>query len=184
MATGVASPNAQGQEITRIVMALSIPNATSPRKIIQSRAVINEQISTTGTNAPATLSAIFAMGAFEAEASDTICMILDKVVSLPVRVTLHFKKPKVLMVPPTTSSPMLLSMGMLSPVKALTFNALEPSITTPSTGTDIPGRSKKISPMESSATGFVTSFSPSKTIAVLGAKSISPFRALVVFPLE
>ena len=88
------------------------------------------------------------------------------------------------MVPPTTSSPAVLSTGILSPVKALTFRALFPSKTTPSTGTDIPGRRRKISPTLSSDTGFVTSISPSNTIAVFGVKSISPFKAVVVFPLE
>ena len=88
------------------------------------------------------------------------------------------------MVPAETSFPVLLSTGMLSPESALSSTALFPSKTTPSKGMDIPGRRIKISPTDTEETGRVVSFSPSKITAVLGVKSIKPFRALVVFPLE
>ena len=50
-------------------------------------------VMTTGTKTPDTLSAIFAMGAFVAAASDTILMIWESVVSSPTRVARHRRNP-------------------------------------------------------------------------------------------
>ena len=73
IATGVASPNAQGQLITRTEMPLAkaknqlFSPANKPGKNSYSAIHI-----TTGTNIPETLSATFAIGAFVADASLTI----------------------------------------------------------------------------------------------------------------
>ena len=86
IATGVASPNAQGQEITRTEMPRASAKPTSLPTSSQTAVVMTASVMTTGTNTPDTLSATFAMGALVAAASDTILMIWDRVVSLPTRV--------------------------------------------------------------------------------------------------
>ena len=72
MATGVASPSAQGQLIT----STEIPRAKAKPivcpAISHAITVITAIIITVGTNTPETLSATFAIGAFVAAASLTI----------------------------------------------------------------------------------------------------------------
>ena len=83
MATGVASPKAHGQLMTRT----EIPRAKAKAMVSPARSqpmvVIIAIMITAGTNTPDTLSAIFAMGAFVAAASLTIFMIWESVVSSP-----------------------------------------------------------------------------------------------------
>ena len=72
IATGVANPKAQGQLITKTEIALAKAN---PADCPTSNQEINVTIAitiTAGTKIPETLSATFAMGAFEADASLTI----------------------------------------------------------------------------------------------------------------
>ena len=91
--TGVASPSAQGQLITRtaIPLASAKPGSLPTKSHI---AVVTSDIAiTAGTNTPETLSAIFAIGAFVAAASLTILIIFDSVVSFPTLVALHFMYP-------------------------------------------------------------------------------------------
>ena len=75
MATGVASPRAQGQEITSTAIALDIANENSAPVIIHRANVTAAIPITAGTNIPDTLSAILARGAFVAAASLTIWII-------------------------------------------------------------------------------------------------------------
>ena len=93
IATGVASPRAHGQEITSTVTARSIANAAVSPAMSHTAAVTTAIPITTGTNTPDTLSAIFAIGAFVAAASLTICIILDSEVSFPTRVARHLIYP-------------------------------------------------------------------------------------------
>ena len=146
IATGVARPSAQGQLMTRTATACvsAAPNGT--RTSIQITNVTRAMIMTVGTNTPETRSAIFAIGAFVAAASETILMICDSVVSSPTRVASQRRYPEVFAVAAETRSPGALSTGMLSPVSAASFTALMPSTTTPSTGMFSPGRTTKISP--------------------------------------
>ena len=65
--------------------------------------------------------------------------------SCPTRVARHFIKPLVFVVAAEIVSPSFLSTGMLSPVRADSFIAAEPSVITPSTGMFSPGRTIKIS---------------------------------------
>lgn len=75
MATGVASPNAQGHEITRTDIAQERANSNSAPLMSHTMAVMSEMVITTGTNTPAILSASFAIGAFDALASSTSLII-------------------------------------------------------------------------------------------------------------
>ena len=81
MATGVAKPKAQGQEITKTAIAVERAKEMPSPKISQTIAVIMAIVITTGTKTAAILSAKRAMGALEEEACSTICTILAKIVS-------------------------------------------------------------------------------------------------------
>ena len=143
-----------------------------------------EMVITAGTKTPETRSAILAIGALVAAASLTILMIWERVVSSPTRVALHLMKPDWFTVAAETWSPAALSTGMLSPVRAASFTALEPSRITPSTGMLSPGRTTNTSPFTTWSMGTVASAPFRMTVAVLGASFIRPFRASVVLPLE
>ncbi len=86
IATGVARPSAQGQLITSTEMPLARANPMLSPANSQTIMVTTAIAITAGTNTPDTLSATFAMGAFVAAASLTICMICDRVVSSPTLV--------------------------------------------------------------------------------------------------
>ena len=83
IATGVASPSAHGQEITRTEIALDSANSNVCPANSQITAVRMAMPMTTGTNMPLTLSARRAIGALELPASSTRRMIWDSVVSSP-----------------------------------------------------------------------------------------------------
>ena len=86
IATGVASPSAHGHEMTSTEM----PRASAKEKVSpassQPIVVITATAMTNGTKIPLTLSAMRAIGALVAAASETILMICDSVVSSPTRV--------------------------------------------------------------------------------------------------
>ena len=93
IATGVASPSAQGQLITSTAMPRERAKANSFPSSSQIPKVARAMPITAGTNMPETLSASFAMGALVAEASLTILMIWESVVSSPTRVASQRMKP-------------------------------------------------------------------------------------------
>ncbi len=183
MATGVASPSAQGQETTSTEMArLSAkPNSLPTNSHIMN--VSTAAAITDGTKTALTLSATLAIGAFVAAASPTILIICESVVSLPTRVARTVRKPLSFIVAALTRSPALLSTGMLSPVSADSFTAEVPSVTMPSTAKLCPGRTVKKSPTRTSSAGMVTSLPSRSTVAVLGVSSIRLLSASVVCPL-
>ena len=86
--------------------------------------------------------------------------------------------------PLLTKEPISLSIGSDSPVSIDSSTLLEPDITSPSTGTLIPGLMMKVSPIDTSSTK--TSFSSLliRSRAVFGDKSIKALIELVVFPFE
>ena len=184
MATGVARPRAQGQEITSTATPEVSARSTDPVAIIQITAVTRAMTITTGTNTPATLSASLAMGALEDAASSTRRIIWAKVVSWPTRVARRVSTPDLLREAEITVSPGPLSTGMDSPVRADSSTLDAPSSTTPSTGTDAPGRTSTKSPTCTCSTGSSTSPPSRRTVAVLGVKSISRAMAWPVLPLE
>ena len=82
-ATGVASPSAQGQEITKTLIAIfsareicTFPPAAP--MTTQTMSVTSAMRRTTGTNTPAILSTVRSMGALLAPALRTSLMILEK----------------------------------------------------------------------------------------------------------
>ena len=184
IATGVAKPSAQGQEITSTEIArASAPPSPSPRSS-HTASVTTAMVMTTGTNTPDTLSAALAMGALVAAASETILMIWLRVVSSPTRVASQRKKPEVFTVAADTWSPASLSTGMDSPVRAASFTAECPSMTVPSTGMLSPGRTTKTSPFFTWSMGTIFSAPFTTTVAVWGARDMRDLSASVVRPLE
>ena len=139
---------------------------------------------TAGTKTADTLSAMRAMGALVAAASLTMLIIWAKVVSSPTRRARARMKPLVFMVAALTRSPGFLSTGTDSPVRADSSTAVSPSMISPSTGTDSPGFTRKMSPLATSSTGMRISFPSLSTRAGFGAIFMRLFRASVVRPLE
>ena len=86
IATGVASPSAHGQLITRTetARAIAYPHDSPARS--HAASVTTAIAITVGTNTPETLSAIFAIGALVAAASLTMRIISERVVSSPTLV--------------------------------------------------------------------------------------------------
>ena len=130
------------------------------------------------------ISALRAMGALVAAASDTILMICESVVSSPTLVARQRINPDWFTVAALTVSPSALSTGTDSPVSADSLTALFPSMITPSVGMLSPGRTTKISPVTTSSISTSVSTPSLTTFAFLGARCIRLFRASVVFPLE
>ena len=124
------------------------------------------------------------MGALDPDASSTRRIIWARVVSSPTRRAWKVKDPERLMDAAATLSPTPLSTGRLSPVSALSSTAEAPSTMIPSTGTDCPGRTTIRSPTWTSSTGISTSVPSRRTLAVLGARSMSRVMASPVLPLE
>ena len=184
MATGVARPRAQGQEITSTATPEVSARSMEPVASIHTPAVTRAMTITTGTNTPATLSASLAMGALEEAASSTSRIIWARVVSWPTRVARRVSTPDLLMEADMTVSPGPLSTGMDSPVRADSSTLDAPSTTTPSTGTEPPGRTSTRSPARTCSTGTSTSCPSRRTAAVLGVRSIRRAMACPVLPLE
>ena len=90
MATGVARPSAHGQDMTRTEMPRASAKLTDWPAISQAAMTRAAIPMTAGTKMPETLSAIRAIGALVAAASETICMICESVVSSPTLVARHF----------------------------------------------------------------------------------------------
>ena len=184
IATGVARPRAQGQEITSTATPPVRALVTLPVARSHTTAVTSAMTMTTGTKIPDTLSASLAMGALEEDASSTRRIIWARVVSSPTRRASKTKEPDLLMDAAATLSPTVLSTGRLSPVRALSSTAEAPSTMTPSTGMDCPGRTTIRSPTTTSSTGSSASTPFRITLAVLGARSMRRVMASLVLPLE
>ena len=184
MATGVASPSAHGQLMTRTETARARAKAKSLPAISQPVSVTRETMITPGTNTADTRSAILEIGALVAAASETSLTMAANEVSSPARSVRQRMNPDLLTVAAATSSPSFLSQGTLSPVSADSSMAAVPLTITPSAGIFCPGFTMKMSPGFSSAMGISVSFPSFSTIAVFGASFIRLLSASVVRPFE
>ena len=182
MAVGVASPNAQGHEITNTEMACDRAQAKDPPSAIHTTNVATATTMTAGTNTPLILSAIFSMGALELVASSTRRMMPAKVVSAPTRSARMVNQPDPFTVAPVTALPGPFSTGTLSPVTTDSSTTPTPSSTVPSTGTASPARTTRTSPGRTRVAGTVSSTSPTILVAVLGERSMSLVMVSVVLP--
>ena len=121
------------------------------------------------------------IGARERWACATICTIWASIVVAPTCSERITSAPLVLSVAPITLSPTRLVTGIGSPVSMDSSTELPPSVTTPSTGTFSPGRTRSKS---STCTWFsgISSSVPSSRMrrAVLGARPSSDLMAAEV----
>jgi hypothetical protein len=173
---GVASPSAQGHATisTDTAAAIAKTSTGSGPKIIQSAKARIATPTTVGKKTAETWSANPWIGARDRFAFDTIVTICASTVSAPTLLASITRLPFLLIVAPVTASPGPFSNGIDSPVSMLSSKADRPSITTPSTGTALPGRTRRRSPstMESNGTSL-SEPSSSMRRAVFGARSRS-----------
>ncbi len=185
IAVGVARPIAQGQAMMTTVMKAASARVTfgsGPRS--HQRAKVAAAIPrTTGTNTPLIWSASRWIGALLPWARWTISTIWARAVSRPTRVARMTKLPVVLIVAPITSSPGPFVTGIASPVSIASSTALEPSLTTPSTGTFSPGRTRRRSPGWTCSIATSTSPSARTSRAVFAWRPTRRRIAPVVRPL-
>ncbi len=93
IAVGVASPRAHGHDITSTDIPIDNANDTPFPSKSHTKDVTTAIEITTGTNIPLTLSASFAIGAFDDAASSTSCIIFERVVSEPIFSARNLKYP-------------------------------------------------------------------------------------------
>ena len=184
IATGVASPKAQGQLITKTATPRESAEENSAPLPSTMKNVSKATPITKGTKTAEILSAIREIGAFVAAALETISMIWERLVSFPTLRALPVIKPERFKVPAESFAPSSLSTGMDSPVSADSSTAVLPERTMPSTGICSPGFTRNVSFTSTSSIGTVLSTPSLTTTAVFGLKFISPCKALVVLPLE
>ena len=178
IAVGVARPRAQGQAITRTAIAILKANRKpAPVKTYQTRKVMREIHTTTGTNQLDTASANRWIGALSPWASSTMRTICESTVSLPTLVASTISLPLILMVAPVTSAPEVFSTGRDSPVTKASSTAEEPSTTMPSTGIFSPGRTTTRSPTLIWLAGTSTSLSSTRRRARSACKLSKDFSA-------
>ncbi len=182
-AVGVASPMAQGQEMTSTAIMRRSPawkgSAATKYHPAKTR---NASTITEGTNRSETLSTRFSIGALFAWASSTIVMIWYRRVFLPTFVALNLKNPSWFTVAPITSSPAVFPTGKDSPVTTFSSIWVLPSVMTPSTGIFSPGRTRITSPSLSSSTGTDSSLPFRSTCASLASSFRSSLMADDAFP--
>ena len=140
IATGVASPSAQGQLITKTLMACLSEISIFLVTLIHTTKTSNATKMTVGTNIPDTLSAVFAIGAFDDDASSTSFTMPARVVFSPTFLALTVTNPLTFVVPDMTDDPTVLSMGMLSPVTEDSLTEVSPETISPSAAKFSPGR--------------------------------------------
>ena len=87
IAVGVASPSAHGHEMTSTDIPIERANSTLSPAMSQAIEEMMAIAMTIGTKTPLTLSASFAIGAFEDVASSTSLIIPESAVSSPVFLT-------------------------------------------------------------------------------------------------
>ena len=171
MATGVASPRAQGQLMTRT----EIPRARANPMVCPARSHQrigdNCQSDDGGNENAGYLVCNFGDGSFGG------CGIADHLDDLGkggaftnTKVLAFREIPDWLMVAAETGSPTALSTGILSPVRADSFTALAPSRTNPSTGMFSPGRTTKMSSFFTCSMGTVIFLSVPENHSGLGGQ--------------
>ena len=150
--SGMASPRACGQAMTSTVAVRISASSGSPRAV-QTTSVITPAPSATKKRSAAARSARTCACDCEAWASATRRMIPDRAVCSPTAVTRTRRLPPAATVPATTCSPGCLATGRDSPVIIDSSTSAAPSVTVPSAGTRVPGRTRTTSPTASDASG-------------------------------
>ena len=142
MATGVASPMAQGQATSSRATALRTALPKSPAASHQIRKVTSEPARMTGTKTPLIRSATCCSGALSRWASSTSLCRRASTDSAATALTRTTRTPPPLRVPPVTTLPGPCSTGSGSPVSIDSSTADQPLTTSPSSGTVSPARTR------------------------------------------
>src|SRR4030066_1697550 len=151
MTVGTAIPNAHGHAITRTVIAAVMEKLRdASRAKNQRKNASSEMRNTNGTKYEITLSATLWIGALDDCASLTNLMIWDRALCSPIPMASICRIPFLLIVPPMTFIPGVLSTGMDSPVIRDSSTDESPSTTLPSTGILSPGLTSTLSPTTTS----------------------------------
>ena len=154
---GIARPNAQGQAITKIDIAIFNARKASWLKIINLiKKVIKLIIRTVGTKNWVILSILFWTDGLVVWALNIISSITLKVVSPLIFETLILISPVRLTVPAITWLSTFLSTGIDSPVIILSSTVDTPDWTCPSSGITSPGKTTISSSLEISSIFFIT----------------------------
>ncbi len=185
IAVGVARPMAQGQAMIttpmNAVRARVTRGSGPPRN--QATKVRAATTRTAGTKTSLMRSASFWIGALEPWARWTRSTIRASAVSRPTWTARMTNDPDVLIVAPITSSPADFVTGMGSPVSIDSSTGEVPSVTTPSTGTRSPGRTRRRSPGTTRASSMSCSTPSRIRRAVVAWRPTSRRIAPVVRPL-
>ena len=180
---GVASPRAQGQAMMSTETAAISPKVKrgSGPQIDHARNASAATTITSGTNHPETWSARRWMGARLRCASATIATMRASMVSRPTFPARMTKLPDWLRVPPISFAPASLATGIASPVTIDSSTELRPSMSSPSTGTLSPGRTRRRSPTRTASRSISSSLASGRMRRVrLGARSSSARMAPLV----
>ena len=167
-ASGTLITSAQGQLITRKVIAVSIQKLQFPLTTEGMIAVISASITTIGVyilaNFVMNLSILgFPAAAFSTESRMRVTMDSERGFS-----TLILISPCSLTQPEMTSVPGCADTGTGSPVTGEVSIRLSPSVITPSRGILSPGRTSRISPTPAFSAGIVCTWSPWTRFTVSG----------------
>ncbi len=175
MATGAASPMAQGQATSRTASPLSTALPRLPTTNHQVRKVTAAPTSTAGTNTLLIRSAMRWRGALSRWASSTRRWSRASTDSAAMLSTRTTNTPLPLRVPPVTSLAGPRSTGSGSPVSMDSSTGDQPDTTVPSRGSASPGRTRTSAPMGtlSGATSSPTSSSGLATTRALGGRNES-----------
>jgi len=166
-AVGVARPSAQGQAITSTATPLTSAGASSPPSHHHSPKVASAIATTVGTKTAAMRSARRCTAGLPPWACSTRRTMPASRVSAPTPLARQCSTPSPLTVAAKTLSPGTFGTGTLSPVSIASSADEVPASTSPSTGTASPGRSTKVMPATTWATGSSTSW-PSRSIQAVG----------------
>ncbi len=181
-AVGVANPIAHGHAITSTAVIAVNAITRFPANHIHAKKVMTAIAITAGTKRAATASATRWMGALSPCASATILTICASAVSEPTRVARTVIAAAVLSVPPETSAPAALSIGIDSPVSIDSSIALAPVTITPSTGILEAGLTITTSPTANSDAGTTNSLPSRTTVAVSGTRVSKDRNAAIARP--
>ena len=181
--SGMASPSAWGQAMTRTVMARTIAWSGMP-STVHTMTVRTAAPSANQNSHPAALSARrWALDEL-AWASETSFWMPARAVSSPMAVTSTRRPESVATVPATTWSPSERRTVRDSPVIIDSSMLAEPDVTRPSAGTRPPGRTTTTSPTASSDGATVSVPSPTTRSASSGSRAASESSAEVVWASE
>ncbi len=174
-ARGTETTRAQGQEITRSIMALYTESATvHPKNRGITSVRITASPTTTGVYMAAKRLRTISVRDLRDEASSSSFFTREMALSPYSLVTRSLRRPSSLMKPAETSPPAESLRGVDSPVRADVSIQDSPSITVPSNGTESPGRISMMLPISTDSGETSRTRIPSTRRAILTRRAMVP----------